>query len=178
MADEAEMGLIRLIPKKAAQETGLEDAFVLVIDLGDFSVNYRVGGFTEDIGKLLSKKSILRKNVLKMMHDNSIEIVSPNFMNQRVLASEDKMIPEQVHVAPEPEKSAPEDMIFDKADIAAEREDLKQKMSEAKQRIREIEAEIKSNKNGDNSALEKEREMLGSRVADMKTEVEKELPGD
>lgn len=164
--------------KQAAEESGLEDAFVLVIDLGDFSVNYRVGGFTEDIGKLLSKKSSLRKNILSIMHDSGIEIVSPNFMNQRVLSTEDKMIPDKVHVAPELIESAPEDMIFDKADVAAEREQLKQEMSAAKQRISELDAEIKANKDTDVTALKQEREQLGSRVNDIKALIARPGPED
>ena len=164
--------------KQAADITGLEDPFVLIIDLGDFSVNYRVGGFTDEIGKLLSKKSKLRKNILSIMRDHNIEIVSPNFMNQRILQAGDRIIPDQVHGVPAASETTPEEIIFDKADLAARREQLKEEMSTTKKRISELDDEIKASKGSDTLVLKKERELLGSRVEEIKSLMEQPVPDD
>jgi small conductance mechanosensitive channel len=65
----------------AAETVGLEEPFVLVSSLGDFSVVYRVGGLLEDVKTLVSTNSSLRAAMLDQLHEARIEIVSPNFMN-------------------------------------------------------------------------------------------------
>lgn len=146
--------------KRAAEETGLEDAFVLVGELGDFSVSYRVGGFSDDVGRLLTIKSSLRKHILNVMHENGIEIVSPNFMNQRVLSPGERMIPRTFRNEPETEDTtSPEAVIFDKADTAAEREALKEALAHLQQRKEEIETTLKTSPD-DAEALEQELEHL------------------
>lgn len=150
---------------KAADKTGLEDAFVLVIDLNDFSVSYRVGGFSNDVNRLLSTKSSLRKNILAMVHDSGIEIVSPGFMNQRVLAPGEKTIPARIsEKAQDKTGSSPEDMIFDKAGSAAEHEELKQELATAREELEAIITGIKSLEGKDKAVQEGEREKLKLRV--------------
>ena len=159
---------IEEILKLAATETGLDDAFVLVGDLGDFSVSYRVGGFSPDTTRLLSIKSSLRKNILRLMHDSGIEIVSPSFMNQRVLAPETKIIPTLSVVKEKDEvESSAEDVIFDKAVTAAAEEDLKQELVTANERLAELKDLIKSLKDEDKPSLESERERLIHRVEEI-----------
>ncbi|MDA0977903.1 MAG: mechanosensitive ion channel [Proteobacteria bacterium] len=154
--------------KKAAEKSGLEDAFVLVGELNDFSVSYRVGGFSSEINHLLTTKSGLRKNVLSMLHENGIEIVSPNFMNQRVLSADEKVIPVRYLGSPvAADESKPEDMIFDKADSAAEREELKRELAAASERLKSLTDEIKSLKDADKSALKQERDQLSARIDEL-----------
>ena len=80
--------------REAAVHAGLIDVFVHVRDLGDFAVNYRVAGLLEDVKSLISSRSRLRESMLDALHAAGIEIVSPTFMNQRVLAVEEAIIPE------------------------------------------------------------------------------------
>ncbi len=170
---------IEEILKQAAEESGLLDAFVLIIDLGDFSVNYRVGGFTEEVSRLLSIKSNLRKNILVKMHESGIEIVSPNFMNQRALDPKVPVIPASVHSAPVQEsETTPEDLIFDKADSAAEREQLKQEKAAAKERLDEIAKEMKAQKSEDTSTLEQEQSILTSRIEEINALISRPEPED
>jgi len=151
--------------KQAAEDTDLEDPFVLVVDLNDFSVLYRVGGFSEDTDHLLTIKSNLRKNVLTRLHENDVEIVSPNFMNQRVLVPGEKIIPGyyQGQTSAGDDKSA-EERIFDKAGNAAEREQQKEELVAAVERLEVLTQEIKSLKDGDTSGLERERDQLTARI--------------
>jgi small-conductance mechanosensitive channel len=64
---------------------GLQNPFVQIKELGDFSISYRIAGFLPDVKHILTSRSDLRKLVVDMLHGDGIEIVSPNFMNQRVL---------------------------------------------------------------------------------------------
>jgi len=133
--------------KEAAEKAGLEDAFVLVGELGDFSVSYRVGGFSGEVTRLLTIKSHLRKQILSVMHENGIEIVSPNFMNQRVLRDGEKMIPgpEGTPESEAPDDSGPEDVIFEKADSAAEREALRNERTAPVKALEELDDQRKAN---------------------------------
>ncbi|MEE4659450.1 MAG: mechanosensitive ion channel domain-containing protein, partial [Halieaceae bacterium] len=158
--------------KQAATDAGLSDAFVLVGELGDFSVIYRVGGFAEDVSRLLTTKSNLRRSILTTMHAAGVEIVSPNFMNQRVLDPADKVIPKADRVAvPVAEQASPEEVIFDKAETAAQRETLKQSLREAQLRREEI-AELKKAGPADERALELEDEALQASIARLEAELD------
>ncbi|XOV88435.1 MAG: mechanosensitive ion channel family protein [Pseudomonadota bacterium] len=160
--------------KQAADNSGLADSFVLVGELGDFSVSYRVGGFSADVSRLLTAKSNLRKNILLVMHEAGIEIVSPNFMNQRVLAEGKLMIPRRYREnTSEPAEASPEDVIFDKADTAAEREMKKQELGLARQRVEEIDAAIKSDPDS-GPALTAEKEMLLRTIEAIEAELAQE----
>ncbi len=119
---------------RAAELADLKDAFMLVVDLGDHAVLYRVGGYTEDINRLLTVKSTLRRKILTVMHENGIEIVSPAFMNQRQLDPDSRMIPSEYRDAIQ-SRSSPEEVMFDKADSAAAREALKESISEAEKEL-------------------------------------------
>ena len=60
---------------EAARETGLDNPFVQIRNLGDFSVTYRVAGIANDLSKLMSTRRKLRANTLDTLHEGGIEIV-------------------------------------------------------------------------------------------------------
>ena len=110
----------------AAESSGLANAFVHILELGDFAVTYRVAGFLEDVSHLLSARSKLRANVLDRLHAANVEIVSPTFMNQRRIDAATRFIPPARAVtAPPPQAPPPEELIFDKADQKASLEALR-----------------------------------------------------
>ncbi len=129
--------------KNAAIETGLNDPYVYITSLGDFSVSYKIHGFLEDSTKYFSTSSLLNSNVINSLHDNNIEIVSPTFMNQRQV-NDIEFIPQKEIVTKEeePEKS-PEDLIFDKATEAGAIEKKKEYLLEINHNIEEIQDQIK-----------------------------------
>ncbi len=107
---------------RAAQECGLQDPFVHILELGNFAVTYRINGLLQDIRNLLTMRTKLSRCVLDTLHAEGIEIVSPTFMNQRVYAESKVFVPvndgREQHVAePEAEK-----IVFDKAEQAEKRE--------------------------------------------------------
>ncbi len=117
----------------AAKAAGLDDGFVYVIELGDFSVVYRVSGFLTTVKKLLSKRSELRRNMMDQLHSRQIEIVSPGFMNQR--PNSDVMIPQRRSIAAAGVNDVPEDLVFDKAERAQQIKELKENYTELKQEL-------------------------------------------
>lgn len=165
--------------KQAADETGLTDSFVLVQELNDFSVGYRVAGFSDDVNRLLTIKSNLRKNILQVLHSSGIEIVSPNFMSQRQLAPETRIIPSRYRekTPATGAESAPEDVIFDKADTAAEKESMKQELTDIKLRLDEVAARRKSTPD-DADALDREKTLLENRMAHLAEMLKEKENGD
>jgi len=104
---------------KAAGDLGLVEPFVQVLDLGDYSVTYRVAGLLEESKQLLAYRSRLRKAILDALHADGIEIVSPRFQNERHYDKSDTFIPPADAGHPSVERdAAPVEVVFDKAEEA------------------------------------------------------------
>lgn len=141
--------------KQAALEAELQEPFVQVRGLGDFSVSYRVAGFLPEVKQLLTSKSNLQKKVLDVLHGAGIEIVSPSFMNQRRLPETGKIIPEATTSKPAKEsEAAPEEMIFDKAEEAGELEALRDEHARLSQRLKELVEQRKSASETERAAID------------------------
>ncbi|MEZ5529615.1 MAG: mechanosensitive ion channel [Porticoccaceae bacterium] len=124
--------------KLAAEGAGLQEPFVQIRTLGDFSVSYRISGYYPEVKHLLTTRSRLRREVLDHLHGAGIEIVSPSFMNQRQFRDGEKFMASPPHVeAPLSAEQAPESMIFDKADRAEKIHNLE---AEAQVLVGEIKA--------------------------------------
>lgn len=128
----------------AGDKAGLKDPYVQILELGDFSVNYRIAGFLSDVKYLISFKSKLRGHMLDVLHENGVEIVSPNFMNQRVYPQDQSFIPKRMK-ATENISRAPEDIIFDKADEAESVERIREMIQDRLDKVVEIKNEIENN---------------------------------
>jgi small-conductance mechanosensitive channel len=136
---------------EAANATGLEEPFVRVMELGDFSVTYRVAGFLSEVTKIVSTRSNLNKAVLDSLHNAGIEIASPNIMAQRPIPDGQEFIPEKTqakHTTTDT-ASAPDERIFDKAERAAEKERLTAEKEQLDSEIQAIEKDSKPSDSGD-----------------------------
>lgn len=144
--------------KAAALKADLEDPYVLVMELGDFSISYRVAGFLKDVKTLISARSKLRSRILDEIHGAGMEIVSPNFMNQRVYQNQDKFVPKSRIVQNsqnvESEDASLESIAFDKADEAESLSRLLQKYKEFGETIAAKDAEIKA------AEIDKNKELI------------------
>jgi small-conductance mechanosensitive channel len=131
---------------EAALKTGLLEPFVHIVELGDFSITYRIAGFLADVKRIITARSNLRKQVLDTLHSNEIEIVSPTFMNQRRISEHHKTIPGTCEIEPEQpvEKTDPENIIFDKADEAETLEDLQKERRDLNTMIEDLRQSEKS----------------------------------
>jgi small-conductance mechanosensitive channel len=141
----------------AAAQAGLEEPFVLVDELLDHAVSYRICGFLPETKHPLSARSRLRKKVLEVLHASNIEIASPSFMNQRRLEPGDRAIPlQRTPTQAEPAaEQAPEEKIFEKAEQAASMEELKQDQEGLRQEIKRERAHLKGLADEEREALEK-----------------------
>ncbi len=166
--------------KQATLDAGLDEPFVQILTLGDFSIVYKTGGICTDVDHLLTQRTRLRKAVLDQLHAAGIEIVSPSFMNQRQLPVEKvfSAAPKQVDVE-EDDGVSPESKIFDKAGKAAKIQTLfddiaslkalitehklalesadKESQLQIKSRIQEASERIKSLENIINKARENQK---------------------
>lgn len=147
--------------RSAATAAGLQDTFVQVRELGDFSVLYRVAGLLVDVESLISARSRLREEMLDALHGAGIEIVSPGFMNTRALAPDAVILAEPV--APASSGVAPEDVVFDRASRAASIEKIR---SELEATAAEADALGADSVEADRRAtLEARKERLAQRLA-------------
>lgn len=134
---------IRDLLIQAAQDAELTDAFVQVTKLGDYSVNYRVSAMLHDVTNLVTKRSALRANMLDRLHEASIEIVSPSFMNQRPIGDAPPFIPAR-HRAPDDDdddNSHADRLMFDKAQIAGRIKRLQDQRDKLTEDIASLSAE-------------------------------------
>ncbi|KGK99419.1 hypothetical protein LI82_02450 [Methanococcoides methylutens] len=183
--DQVEKSLI-----KAAEKVDLENIFVHVIELGDFSVTYKVGGLLKDVSSLITKRSDLKKMMFDSLHEDHIEIVSPTFMNQRIYDKNAVFIPsdhDKVSVKPPATyeyvtQVTTEDVIFGKA-IEAEItkkidtliEDMEQKQNEFFDLVNRIsDGELKSVEMQNLNSILEQRDRLKDDLESVKEVLKKE----
>jgi small-conductance mechanosensitive channel len=151
----------------AAENCELEDPFVHIIKLGDFSVTYRVAGLLTDVKSLISARSRLHENVLDCLHKEGLEIVSPNFMNQRVLPPDQRFIPEtppDIFSRVEQE-DAPEKVLFDKADEAESLEKMRLRREELESELEKLKSSLREDRDSDaKSEIKQEIETVKTRL--------------
>jgi small-conductance mechanosensitive channel len=158
---------------EAAEAAELADPFVQVLELGDFSVVYRVAGLLTEVKQLITVRSRLRAEVMDALHGHLIEIVSPSFMNQRVFDPKAEFLPSSARGATEPIRTGiPEEVVFDKADEAESLEKLRATVAEVTTQITDLKAERK--KAEDDAAredLDRRIERLGRRRQALETHI-------
>ena len=138
---------------EAAEKCGLEESFVHILELGNFSVTYRISGFLLEVKKLITARSNLHQKILDTLHEQNIEIMSPSIMNQRRIADDSIVIPKKSLKVTSEEKINAEEIAFDKAEAAEAAEKTKQDVIRG---IEELEAEMNEAPEEDKSEI-KER---------------------
>jgi small-conductance mechanosensitive channel len=165
---------------EAAESAGLLEAFVRIRELGDFSVTYEVSGRLADTKRFLGSKSSLHRSVLDTLHRAGVEIVSPNFMNQRQIAGEGPFIPEvpaETSAAIRQDKD-PDSVVFDKADQVEKVEDLRIRLTALDEEIADLKSQAKAAEGPEEEKIketiflrERIRERLVERIADIEQKV-------
>ncbi len=149
----------------AAEEVGLEKAFVSVIELGDFSITYRVAGLLSDLKQLVSTRSKLRIAALDALHGAGIEIVSPGFLNLREYPKTQRFIPSPAETEVTTSSGSPEDLMFDKADRAELLAELQLSQGQLVDALAKVAEELKEAEGDRAVALEKELRNIERRQA-------------
>jgi small-conductance mechanosensitive channel len=162
--DVPRSGVERLLVE-AAQQAGLQEPFVQILDLGDSSVTYRIAGLLSEVRRVLSVRSDLRARILDVLHGAGIEIVSPSFMNTRAFPEEMQFIPSTGprHLGMETGgKTPPESLVFDKADHAELLEKLGERKRLLEEEIEQLEKRLRETKEAsEREALQAQVERLG-----------------
>ena len=169
---------VETLLKMAAKEVNLTDAFVHVLKLGDFSILYKIAGFSTDVKSMLTTRSNLRKGMLDALHDANVEIMSPTFMTQRQIGQDDAMIPTRTHrVAKSRNTGEPvaEDVIFEKADRAAGLEALKDRHAKLMEELAQVSG--KKAKGEEKERLSERREELISEAAKLIEQIDESAKG-
>lgn len=158
---------------KAAKACGLEDSFVHIISLGDFSIVYRTHGLVKDVKSIVTAKSRLTGHIIDHLHAADIEIVSPNFMNQKQIG-DTVFIPKDYRTKEKQaiEENMPENSIFDKAEEAEGIEKRKELLSEVEDKIKKDEKQLKEVK--DVTTKEKLKEQL-KKKKELKQKIESKI---
>ena len=152
---------VELLLKKAAEKAELQESFVLIMELGDFSVTYRVSGMLTEVKHIITARSRLRQMMLDELHLAGVEIVSPTFMNTRALPESKVIIPkdfksqdsEKVKAEPVLEK-----VVFDKADEAESIEKLNEMLESAGKDIDNLKNLIKE------TPIDSEKEKIKNQI--------------
>ncbi len=154
---------------EAAESAGLLEPFIRILELGDFSVLYQVSGRLSDTKKFLGGKTALHRAVLDTLHRNGVEIVSPNFMNQRQITDAGTFIPKvkRKTAAKAKETGGPDTVVFDKADQVEKAEDLRDLLKALDEEISTLEARAKEAKGKESKAKEATGEESGGDDAEM-----------
>ncbi len=129
----------------AGEAAELKDCFVQVTALGDFSINYRVSGFLADVESMVSKRTTLRVKVLDALHEGGVEIVSPNFMNQRPVPTDHPVMPSRYYGGEddtEAQLSSAEKLMFDKAELASRVEKLRYQRGQLAEELEALKEKI------------------------------------
>ena len=153
----------------AAEEAGLVEPFVRVMELNDYSVTYRVSGLLEEVKHMLSARSRLRECMLDKLRAENIEIVSPTFMNQRQFAPGHRFLPKQAKVSKPRKKvaeAAPEEIAFDKAELAQRVDELRHEHESIGKELKDMQDALESTDD------ENTRAKLEQVIAEKKARVE------
>lgn len=150
--------------QSAAEGSGLEDSFVRIIELGNFSVTYRVSGLLRDTKRLITAQSDLCRAVLDTLHSHGIEIMSPTYMNRRPLGEDSTTIPKMIEVATTADSDGGEHLVFDKAEEAERREQRKQ---QCVKEIQELEASLEEALDDDKIRIKKSIESVRERLKEL-----------
>ena len=128
---------------EAATASGLEQPFVQIRQLGDFSVTYQVSGLLTEVNRIIDKRRELRARTMDALHGAGIEIVSPNFMNTRSFDNSHAFIPEHDAATDEDDTGPSADaLVFDVAEKAESVTKLRESLVEIQERIKACQATV------------------------------------
>lgn len=149
----------------AAKETGLEEPFVHVTELGNFSVSYKVSGLLVEVKNLLTTRSNLHRHVLDCLHDNNIEIMSPTFVSQHAGPDIEKKIAHSPNLQTVQSNTTAEDVVFDKAEQAQQNETSKIEMQD---QLGQLKERLSTANKDQQEIIEQQIDLLEKRIDEIK----------
>ncbi len=156
---------------EAGVAAGLEEPFMRINELGDYSVSYRLTGFLKDIKTLLGTRSRLRWAMLNSLHGAEIEIASPTIMIQRPIGKTDKLMPAHMANAEpsSPASGSSETRIFDKAEKAEKIENLRQRHQAMKDQVKTLKENLVKAPAEEKAGIEDQINKLNKRITSLES---------
>lgn len=132
---------VRAAMLRGAETAGLQEPFYQILALGNFAIEYRVTGFLNDVNKLVSKRTELHAFVLDALHQDQIEVMTPNVMAQRPMQPELSVLPVAAAAQSSPMfiSGKAERLMFDKADKAARVERIREQCETLRKELKALE---------------------------------------
>jgi len=122
--------------KQAAIDVGLDGPYVLIVELLDHAIIYRVSGFVSELRNPIVERSKLRAQVLDTLHEANIEITSPQVVAQRQQPGDTRTMPPHIPLVEAATEDDPQiDKVFDLAEAAGNAELLKQNITDTREAI-------------------------------------------
>ncbi len=159
---------------QAATDSGLIEPFVQVLDLGDYSVNYRIAGFLEDPRSLLAARSRLRGSILDTLSAAGVEIMSPMYVARRSVGNT-PLLPHLIDPPIEDQhRRTAEDRVFDKAELAGRLEASRTELVEARSSLEALQSELDTLEPGaDRAHVEAGVSRFEQRIARLQRRIER-----
>ena len=132
----------------AAEASGLAEPFVQVVELADYSVNYRIAGFLEKPQRLLAARSALRGHILDQLNEAGIEIMSPMFVATRPVGATPQIPTDNGTPAAGHWRPSAESRVFDKAELASGIETQRKEAAETETALDELSAQLAITESG------------------------------
>jgi len=166
-------GNVETALKRAAEECDLTEVFVIVEELMDHAIGYRVYGLLEDSSQLMTKTSQLNRSVLDTLHQEGMEIASPGLMNQRRYEQQNRFVPKVTKPEVKVEAEADiEDIAFDRAEQAESIEKLYAEQEKLHQALRAIGDESEQEATLETKEQVEQRESaLRKRIEEIESEI-------
>lgn len=150
----------------AANDVGLVDPFVQMVELGDYSITYRVAGFLEDPRTLLACRSNLRMAIVDTLSDAEIEIMSPMYIARRSVNNDPLIAPERSPSSGSRFRRTSEHRVFDKAESAGKLETARADLIAANEELDELRSQ-------QSSALDDDRPKIEGSIGRQERQIER-----
>ncbi len=148
---------------ESKEDVVLENPIVHILELGDYSITYRVSALLKNVEKLITVRSLLRCYLVDALHEANIEIVSPVFMNQRQFPPKRQFTPTEYAAQPPDQNSVEE---VDLEELSLTKSKLVGKAEAIRMKRKKLETEIEKLK-------EKQKEADEQAAADIEKEIAK-----
>lgn len=163
---------IEALLNTAGEAAGLTDTFVLITQLNDHAITYRVAGFLSEIKTLVSARSVLHAAILDTLHAARVEIVSPGFIYQRQTDATQRIIPKPEARRGPKKKAELEQIAFDKADAAEQLVQLRETAARLETAIKELTRKVTQADESEKHELEREQALLEAELTETRQAID------
>jgi small conductance mechanosensitive channel len=174
---EANHSQVEQLLRDAAERCGLDEARVHILDLGDFTVAYRVAGVTDEVERLLGVRSRLRQEIIDTLHGADIEIASPTLMNTRAYDSDWRFMAKPSREMDQQVQSPVEREQVDLPEVV-EAKELDTRRIELEQKIETLRKQVKGAEGAEEERLHARLERAEGQLDALRGEASTEEPAD